>query len=183
MMCRARPFRYQCPAAPPVNLCIQICSGGITLSANTSYYILTQETAGGDEWYDWDTTAQTTSVAGLVASEYGLPYSSISGSSGHLYGPVDFQYGVIVSKPAITQQPQSQTVGAGSTATFSVTASGGGLSYQWSSAPSGSSTFTAISGATASSYTTPATTLAQSGTQYICMVSNNAGPPLRTRQR
>jgi hypothetical protein len=150
--------------------------GGITLSANTSYYILTQETAGGDEWYDWDTTAQTTSVASLVAAEYGLPYSSISGSSGHLYGPVDFQYGIIVSQPAIAQQPQSQTVSVGSTATFSVTASGGNLSYQWSSAPSGSSTFTAINGATGSSYTTAATTLGQSGTQYMCVVSNSAGP-------
>jgi hypothetical protein len=67
-------------------------------------------------------------------------------------------------------------VSVGSTATFSVTASGGNLSYQWSSAPSGSSTFTAISGATGSSYTTAATTLAQSGTQFMCVVSNSAGP-------
>jgi uncharacterized repeat protein (TIGR01451 family) len=33
--------------------------------------------------------------------------------------------------PAITTQPQSQTVGVGNTATFSVTAAGTGLSYQW----------------------------------------------------
>src|SRR5207245_585351 len=55
--------------------------------------------------------------------------------------------------PPITPQPASQTVNAGQTATFSVTATGTApLSYQWSK------NGTAISGATSASYTTPATT-------------------------
>ena len=70
-------------------------SGGVALSANTSYYILTQETSGGDEWYDWNTTAQTTSAAALAAPEYGLPYTAVGSSNGHLYGPVDFQYALL----------------------------------------------------------------------------------------
>ncbi len=144
-------------------------SGGVTLSANTSYLILTQETNGGDEWYDWNTTAQTTSAAALAAAEYGLPYTAIGSSNGHLYGPVDFQYGVGVSQPVITQQPQSQTVSAGAPATFSVTATGGTLSYQWSSEPPGGSTFTAISGATGSSYTATGTTLgAKRDAVHVC---------------
>ena len=50
----------------------------------------------------------------------------------------------------ITTQPASQTVTAGQTATFSVTATGTApLSYQWKKNGA------AISGATASSYTTP----------------------------
>ncbi len=55
--------------------------------------------------------------------------------------------------PSITTQPASQTVTAGQTATFSVTATGTApLSYQWQKNGA------AISGATSSSYTTPAET-------------------------
>jgi hypothetical protein len=153
-------------------------ASSVTLSANTTYYIMSQEASGGDSWYDVNTAVQTTSVAvenGGIYSYDGASYSGF-GSANQSYGPVGFLYSTAVTQPVITQEPQNQTVSVGSTATFSVTASGGNLSYQWSSAPSGSSTFTAISGATGSSYTTAATTLAQSGTQFMCVVSNSAGP-------
>src|SRR5213078_1181518 len=72
--------------------------------------------------------------------------------------------------PTITSQPVSQTVTAGQTATFSVTASGTGpLSYQWQRGGG------AISGATGASYTTPPTTTADSGAQFTVVVSNSAG--------
>ena len=72
--------------------------------------------------------------------------------------------------PSITAQPQSASVSAGQTATFSVTASGTApLSYQWNKNGS------AISGATSASYTTPATTTADSGTSFTVTVSNSAG--------
>ena len=76
----------------------------------------------------------------------------------------------------ITSQPANVTVTAGQTATFTVAASGTAtLTYQWSSAPSGSTTFTAINGATSASYTTGATSTAMSGTQYRCVATNSAG--------
>jgi hypothetical protein len=154
-------------------------SSPVTLSANTAYSVVTQETSGGDSWYDFsNTSVQTTSAGSATSAVYsnGTSYVTL-GSPGQTYGPVDFLYGGTSSggSPAIIQQPQGLTVTAGATATFSVTATGSGLSYQWSSAPSGSSTFTSISGATVSSYTTPATALAQSGTQYMCAVSNGNG--------
>ena len=72
--------------------------------------------------------------------------------------------------PSITTQPASQTVTAGQTATFSVTATGTApLSYQWSKNGA------AISGATSSSYTTPATTTADNGAQFTVVVSNSVG--------
>ncbi|MBV8902183.1 MAG: hypothetical protein JOZ22_00980 [Acidobacteriia bacterium] len=65
----------------------------VTLNANTLYYILTQETAGGDQWYDYNTTVQTTSVAGVVAAAYNSGSSYVApGTSGQTYGPVSFQY-------------------------------------------------------------------------------------------
>jgi hypothetical protein len=72
--------------------------------------------------------------------------------------------------PSITTQPASQTVTAGQTASFSVAASGTApLNYQWSK------NGTAISGATSSSYTTPATTSSDNGALFTVVVSNAAG--------
>jgi len=72
--------------------------------------------------------------------------------------------------PLITTQPASQTVTAGQMATFSVVAAGGApLSYQWEKNGA------AISGATSASYTTPATVLADSGSQFAVVVSNSVG--------
>lgn len=72
--------------------------------------------------------------------------------------------------PWITTQPQDTTVAAGATANFTVTATGQtALSYQWSK--NGSS----IGGATASSYTTPATTCPDNGALFSVAVTDTAG--------
>ena len=76
--------------------------------------------------------------------------------------------------PTITSQPSNMSVTAPATAKFSVAAqSNPQATYQWMQSIGG--TFTNISGATSSSYTTPATTLANSGTQYKCVISNTFG--------
>jgi hypothetical protein len=66
----------------------------VTLQANKTYYIVSQETQGGDRWYDINTSIQTASVAietsGVWSSD-GATYN-ITGSSDQEYGPVDFQY-------------------------------------------------------------------------------------------
>ena len=78
--------------------------------------------------------------------------------------------GGMSAAPSITTQPMSQTVPAGQTATFSVTASGSGtLSYQWQKND------TDISGATAASFTTPMLTNADNGEQFRVKVSNAYG--------
>jgi hypothetical protein len=74
--------------------------------------------------------------------------------------------------PAVATQPANKTVIAGQTATFTVTASAGStapLTYQWNK------NGIAISGATAASYTTPATTTADSGAQFTVTITNVAG--------
>jgi len=74
---------------------------------------------------------------------------------------------VSAAAPSITAQPANQTVTAGQTATFSVTVAGTTpFSYQWRQGT------TAITGATSASYTTAATTTAESGFQYSVAVSN-----------
>src|ERR1700721_402771 len=72
--------------------------------------------------------------------------------------------------PSISSQPASKTLALGQTASFSVTAGGTTpLSYQWQKNGS------AISGATTSSYTTPATISTDNGAQVAGVVSNNVG--------
>jgi hypothetical protein len=80
--------------------------------------------------------------------------------------------------PTITTQPIGETVTAGGTTTFSVTATGTpGLSYQWYVVPAGSVTGTLISGATSPSYTVPptATTTGNDQDQYYAIVTNPYG--------
>ncbi len=72
--------------------------------------------------------------------------------------------------PSISAQPQSVTVTAGASATFSVTAAGTApLAYQWRRNGGG------ISGANAASYTLANTTTGDSGAQFSVVVSNGSG--------
>lgn len=78
--------------------------------------------------------------------------------------------GMSGTPPTIATQPQNQVVGAGATATFTVTASGSvPLHYQWME------NGMAISGATSASYTTPVLTLADNNERFSVVVSNNSG--------
>ena len=74
-----------------------------------------------------------------------------------------------IAPPVITVQPSSQTVLPGSTATFSVTATGSGLSYRWQK--NGAD----ISGAISSSYTTPAVSATDNRAIFRCIAGNSAG--------
>ncbi|HSY09050.1 MAG TPA: PQQ-binding-like beta-propeller repeat protein [Steroidobacteraceae bacterium] len=92
----------------------------------------------------------------------GLGLSACGGGSGAA--------GSTAAAPAITAQPASRSILTGETATFAVTATGTApLSYQWQRNSA------AITGATSSSYTTAAATLADNGAVFVVIVSNAAG--------
>ena len=65
----------------------------IVLNANTTYYLMSQEISGGDQWYDYNSTVQTAAVAAVTSAVYGTvaPYTP-NGSAGRSYVPVDFKY-------------------------------------------------------------------------------------------
>ena len=107
------------------------------------------------------------SIAAAAASSFVFALAACGGGGG---GSAGDTAAPTVEKPAITTPPASQTVEAGKTATFTVTATGGEtLAYQWKK------NGTDVSGATASTYTTPATSSADNGAKYSVAVSNSAG--------
>lgn len=83
--------------------------------------------------------------------------------------------GTVVHAPTITAQPADMTVTVGQTASFTVTATGENLSYQWQQITDNGQSWTDIDGATDATYTAEATTTGMSGYQYHCLVSNSAG--------
>jgi hypothetical protein len=126
--------------------------------------------------YQWQKNG--TNISGATGSSYTTP-ATTTGDNGSIFDVVvsnskgnvtstSATLTVIVAgvTPTITTQPASVTVTAGQTATFTVVASGTApLSYQWQK------NGTNISGATGSSYTTPATTTSDSGSTFDVMVS------------
>src|SRR5580700_1531746 len=127
--------------------------------------------------YQWQKNG--TAISGATAASYTTPATSASDNGSTFLVVVSNAAGNMASAaatltvnvaPTITTQPASQTVNAGQTATFSVVAAGAApLSYQWQK------NGTAISGATAASYTTPATSASDNGSTFLVVVSNAAG--------
>ena len=110
--------------------------------------------------YQWK--RNDTAISGANSSTYTTPAETTADNNAAFTAEVSNSAGNAISNaatltvtsltvaPAITTQPASQTVIAGKTASFTVAASGTAPQYQWSK--NGAS----ISGATSSTYTTPA---------------------------
>jgi len=130
--------------------------------------------------YQWQ--KNTTAISGATSASYTTPATTSADNSAKFVVVVSNTAGSVTSNaatltvnsaataPSITTQPASQTVTVGQTATFTVVATGTApLSYAWTK------NGTAISGATAASYTTPATTSSDNSAQFTVTVSNVAG--------
>ncbi len=121
-----------------------------------------------------------TAITGATAASYTTPAETTADNGATFAAVVSNSAGSLSSRaarltvtavaPRITTQPANETVNAGQTATFSVVATGTApLGYQWKK------NGTAISGATAPSYTTPAETTGDDGATFVVVVSNSAG--------
>jgi hypothetical protein len=81
----------------------------------------------------------------------------------------------VVTPPTITQQPAPQTAAPGASATFSVSATGNALAYQWSRSTTNGVGWVTISGATSASYTLAPVDAAMNGHQFRVVIQNVAG--------
>ena len=123
-----------------------------------------------------------TDISGATSSTYTTPATSSADNAAVFTVVVTNGTGTVTSgnatltvnvPPAISAQPTAQTITAGKTATFSVTATGTGtLSYQWKK---NGTNITGGTGATTNTYTTPAMSYAGNGAVYSVEVSDSAG--------
>jgi hypothetical protein len=153
----------------------QPSSAKITAGQSATFQVAATGTA--PMTYQWKKNGAA--VSGANASTYTTPAETTADNNAQFTVSVSNSAGTATSSaavlsvasavvaPSITTQPASQTISSGKTATFSVAATGTGpLSYQWSKGG------VAISGATGSTYTTPAQTATA---QFTVTVSNSAG--------
>ncbi len=130
--------------------------------------------------YKWKKNGSA--ISGATSSTYTTPAETTTDNNAQFTAEVSNTAGNATSNaavltvtsttvaPAIATQPASQTVIAGKTASFTVAATGTApLTYQWSKNGA------AISGATSSTYTTPAETTTDNNAQFTVAVSNIAG--------
>ena len=125
-----------------------------------------QSSTNNSTWTDISgATAQTYNPPSLSATTYYRRGVRRNGCTAYLYsGSVAI---TVIATSSISSQPADGAICTGGTYSLSVTASGS-PTYQWQSSTN-NSTFTNISGATASSYTTPVLT---STTYYRVLVSS-----------
>jgi hypothetical protein len=122
-------------------------------------------------------TASSLNVPAAIGPDSGAPFTVVVSNR---FGSVTSAAATLTVKPAtgapiIITNPARARVLANQTATFSVTAwSRTPMSYQWQKGI-GLVNLAEIPGATAATYTTPATTVADQGTRFRCIVSNAAG--------
>ena len=65
----------------------------VILNAGANYYVLSDETSAGDQFYDADTSVTTTAAASREFAVYGGSGNYVEAPvNNHAYGPVDFVY-------------------------------------------------------------------------------------------
>ncbi len=128
--------------------------------------------------YQW--RKEGTDITGATNSSYTITNVAITDAgnydvvvTGTCPSPVTSTVAVLTVNPfAITTQPANKSICSGSDVTFTIVASGAGLTYQWQEKPTGGS-FTDITGATGSSLTLNDVLLSSNGNQYRCVINGS----------
>jgi hypothetical protein len=163
----------------PVGLDVTVDAGGAFTVVATGSGTLSYQ------WYLIPVGQQSGfAISGANSATYNVPASStdITNDQDQYYVVVSNDYGQTTSTKAIlavgagiliTQQPQTAYVTEGDTATFTVAATSVlPLTYQWYSAPAGTSNFAPIAGATDATLTLNSTALGDNGNVYQVTISN-----------
>jgi len=172
------------PASVAPSITTQPQSQSVAVGASATFTV----SAAGSVPLSYQWSQNGTAISGATAASYTMSAAAAADNAATFAVQVSNTAGSVTSTaailsvtmpappppaataPSITTQPQSQSVAAGATATFSVVAAGTApLSYQWSNGG------TAITGAVAASYTTPATAASNSGSSFQVTVTNSAG--------
>ncbi len=121
-------------------------------------------------------TTTTISISPTAAGMNGYQYRCVVSSA---CSPLNSNAATLTvnSAPAISANPSNTSVCAGNAASFSVTASGGGLSYQWQESTNGGGSWSNLSnvapytGATSATLNINPTVIGMNNYQYRCIVT------------
>jgi Immunoglobulin I-set domain len=134
-----------------------------------------------DQGKTWKEVAAATSEKLLVgpttAAENGFLYRAVFTNGGEKATSATAKLSVLVpAKPEVTRAPASVDVEEGHTANFEATASGERPpTVQWERSTDGGTSWSPLSGQTATHLEVPGTLLAQSGYQYRAVFTNQLG--------
>jgi hypothetical protein len=146
-----------------------ICAGGTTT--------LTDATSGGT-WSSAATSVATISSSGVVTGvAAGTSIISYTVTSGGCSAAKNFTM-TVSGATAITTQPVASTICAGSNTSFTVAATGAGLTYIWKENGSNLSNGGIYSGATSATLTLTGATAAQDNKSYSVFVQGTCGSVL-----
>ena len=150
----------------------------------------TMTPSAGETWYWQGTNASGTSTTNPTSSTYpvsvsGTYYVRAQDNTTLCWSTASASIAMTINaSPTISSHPSNTTVSVGSNATFTVTAAGGGLTYQWQEDQGGGfvnlSDGGIYSGTGTSSLTLSGVTLTMDTWQYKCIVTGVCAPPTIT---
>ena len=154
-------------------------SFSVTATGTSPAYQWQRSTDGGTTYADLaGATGATLNLTGVVLAENGHRYRvAVTNSAGSVTSTAAvLTVSAAASAPAFSTHPADASVVAPDTATFSVAATGAPApAMQWQRSTDGGTTWIDIAGATASSYTTPATGGGDDGNRYRAVATNASG--------
>ncbi|MEP7168102.1 MAG: HYR domain-containing protein, partial [Bacteroidota bacterium] len=191
---------YTMTAADAVTGCSNISTATVivnpaaTVSAGSNLTICSNETAimngsfgGGASSASWSTSGTGSFDNNNVNAVYTPSANDISAGSVMLTYTTDNPAGpcgavnasmtlIINAVPSISSNPSDQTICEGGNASFSISAAGTGISYQWRNGTNNLSNGGNISGATSATLTITGVLLSDAASDYNCVVSGTCAP-------
>jgi hypothetical protein len=175
----------------PVNITSQPVASVICANTNTLFSVSATGTALTYQWQ-----VSTNGGVSFTNVVNGAPYSNATTSTLNIIAAPatlnTYQYRCVVSgsctpvnsaavvltvnaPPTVVTPPASTSICAGNVVSFTIGASGGGLTYQWQLSTDNGVTFNNIAGATNATYSFTAL-LTQNNYQYRCIVNGTCAP-------
>lgn len=166
-----------------------ICAG-----SNTSFSVATAGTSYNYQWQVYNGTSWSNASGGIYSGAAtntltltaattavnGYQYRCIVNSCGAFYDTSNAVALTVRALPAVTVHPPNRVICHGGNTTFTVTATGHAISYQWqvfNGTTWGSAVGAIYSGANTNTLTLTGAGAPISGYQYRCLVSGTCAPP------
>lgn len=164
---------------------VSVCQGAqadfnITASGSVLTYQWQQRPFGSSVWSNCIGASATTAHYIIPSVPLALNNYSYRCIVGGACPPADTSLVVnltVLGLPSIVTNPTNVSVCEGGNASFTVSASGSGITYQWQESTNGGGSYSDLSGQNGTTLNLTAVTAAMSGYRYRCVVSGDCTPP------